>query len=57
MDLSTLLMLTICLPLLGVGLVWVLSPLGPAAIRWSALGVTTLTFVLAAWLADLPPGR
>ena len=29
MDLSLLLLLTICLPLLGVGLIWVLAPLGP----------------------------
>lgn len=45
MDSQKLLLISIVLPLLGAGLVWVVAPLGCGVIRWTALAVSLATLV------------
>lgn len=45
-----LLPLTIALPLIGVVLVWVATPLGDRVVRWTTLVVSLATLALAGWL-------
>ncbi len=47
---NNLLLVTIFLPLAGVGLLWALAPTGRSAVRIGALLVTLLTFAASAWL-------
>ncbi|MEZ6111648.1 MAG: NADH-quinone oxidoreductase subunit M [Pirellulaceae bacterium] len=54
-----LLLISLVLPLLGAGLVWVVAPLGRGAIRWTALVVslvTLLTVGLTVFSADAAVG-
>ncbi len=46
MDASILLVLSLICPLVGAAVLWVVAPIGAAAVRWTALGATLLTFVL-----------
>ncbi|MEX0586466.1 MAG: proton-conducting transporter membrane subunit, partial [Pirellulales bacterium] len=53
---ESVLLATICLPLLGVGLVWAVAPSGRAVVRLAALGIVLLTVIGAVWLAyEFPP--
>lgn len=64
-TLSTTLLAAIFLPLLGAALLWVVQPLGRDAVRYTALGVTILTAVIAVYLCvsyvdavkDVPAGE
>lgn len=50
MEPETLLLISCVLPLFGAAALWVVGPLGPAAVRWVALGTTLLTAVAAGWV-------
>lgn len=57
MNMPLLLLIAIFLPLVGANLLWALAPLGPAFARWTALGTTLATLVVAAILVNaFPPG-
>jgi NADH-quinone oxidoreductase subunit M len=51
-----LLLATIFLPLLGVGLVWAVAPMGRSAVRWCALVIAVVTLIGAGALAASFPG-
>jgi NADH-quinone oxidoreductase subunit M len=51
-----LLLAALFLPLLGVGLVWAVAPMGRSAVRWCALAVAVITLlVTGALVIDFPP--
>ena len=47
MGVANLLLIAIFLPLLGVGLLWVVAPLGQTTVKWTALGITLATLIVA----------
>jgi NADH-quinone oxidoreductase subunit M len=47
MSSAALLLITIFVPLLGTGVMWVIAPFGKQAVRWGALAFTLVTLALA----------
>ena len=45
LDLKLLLLVTLFVPLVGVGVIWVVAPLGDRAVRWIALLVASVSLI------------